>query len=384
MKIKTQFRINILIAIALVLVAGGILFYADRRIDAEMEKNWMADRITRSVFDLHNLSNSYLLYREDRQRMQWNLNLASLKKLIKEAKRDSKRVDENLEIISQRCDEMEALFERIISYAGRLDNTPAHEAALIREAYSRLITNLTAKGQEMVNRAFLLIQESNKDLSSTKRGAILLVMTSILLAIGISIFISIFLSNRILADLQLLQKGTEIVAGGNLDYRVDIGREDEIGQLTIAFNEMTRRLSEFEKELEINNKKLAQSNKDLEDFAFVASHDLQEPLRKIETFGSRLRDKCGRQSRGRRPRLSVKNAKRRDEDEGVDPGPSHLFKGDDQGRSLSPGFLWRLLLGKLFRAWLPASNRRAPVWMWGTCLPSNSVRTRWSSSSRTF
>ena len=245
MKIKTQFRINILISIGLVLVAGGILFYADQGIEAEVEKNWMADRITKSVFDLHTLTNSYLLYREDRQRMQWNLNLASLKKLIKEAKRDSKNVDENLEIISQRCNEMEALFEKIISYAERLDNAPAHEAALVREAYSRLITNLTAKGQEMVNRAFLLIQESNRDLSSVKRGSIFLVMTSIFLVSGISILISLFLSKRILTDLKLLQKGTEIVAGGNLDHRVDIGRKDEIGQLAIAFNEMTMRLNEF-------------------------------------------------------------------------------------------------------------------------------------------
>jgi signal transduction histidine kinase len=39
--------------------------------------------------------------------------------------------------------------------------------------------------------------------------------------------------------------------------------------------------------------KLEQSNKELEDFAFVASHDLQEPLRKIESFGNRLVMRCG-------------------------------------------------------------------------------------------
>ncbi|MBA3352089.1 MAG: PAS domain S-box protein [Blastocatellia bacterium] len=46
-----------------------------------------------------------------------------------------------------------------------------------------------------------------------------------------------------------------------------------------------------EEQLRIFNHKLQLSNRELQDFAFVASHDLQEPLRKVQTFADRLSTK---------------------------------------------------------------------------------------------
>lgn len=45
---------------------------------------------------------------------------------------------------------------------------------------------------------------------------------------------------------------------------------------------------EAEQQLKHQNVQLQQSNKHLEEFAYIASHDLKEPLRKISTFGGRL------------------------------------------------------------------------------------------------
>jgi two-component system, LuxR family, sensor kinase FixL len=59
-----------------------------------------------------------------------------------------------------------------------------------------------------------------------------------------------------------------------------------IGASTIAHDITPQK--QAEEELRSYAAKLVQSNKALEDFAFIASHDLQEPLRKIQAFGDRL------------------------------------------------------------------------------------------------
>ena len=57
--------------------------------------------------------------------------------------------------------------------------------------------------------------------------------------------------------------------------------------------ERTAELQESYQTLESLNAKLAASNRELQDFAFVASHDLQEPLRKVMAFGDMLVAQCG-------------------------------------------------------------------------------------------
>lgn len=50
---------------------------------------------------------------------------------------------------------------------------------------------------------------------------------------------------------------------------------------------------ESEEKLRMTAAQLQRSNNELQEFASVASHDLQEPLRKIQAFGDRLKLKCG-------------------------------------------------------------------------------------------
>ena len=61
-------------------------------------------------------------------------------------------------------------------------------------------------------------------------------------------------------------------------------RKEQTEELELRVAERTQALAEA-------NCRLQRSNSDLEQFAYVASHDLQEPLRKITTVGSRLEKK---------------------------------------------------------------------------------------------
>lgn len=66
----------------------------------------------------------------------------------------------------------------------------------------------------------------------------------------------------------------------------------EVDFLVFSLMDVTKR-KRAEEELQDYTKKLQESNRALQDFASIASHDMQEPLRKIISFGDQLKVRCG-------------------------------------------------------------------------------------------
>ncbi len=79
------------------------------------------------------------------------------------------------------------------------------------------------------------------------------------------------------------QNQIEVIISGSLLTN----REGTAYDLVIVGKDITERKKQ-EEELQSMLVKLEQSNRELQDFAHIASHDLQEPLRKIMAFGDRL------------------------------------------------------------------------------------------------
>jgi PAS domain S-box-containing protein len=68
---------------------------------------------------------------------------------------------------------------------------------------------------------------------------------------------------------------------------------DRQGQIvgTVGITRDIHDLKQTQEALRLFTARLEHSNRELQDFAYVASHDLQEPLRKIVVFGDRLKEK---------------------------------------------------------------------------------------------
>jgi PAS domain S-box-containing protein len=76
----------------------------------------------------------------------------------------------------------------------------------------------------------------------------------------------------------------------NGDIQMWVGTSTDIHDRKLFTDELEKQVQQRTRELKQINEALIKSNLELEQFAYVASHDLQEPLRKIQAFASRILD----------------------------------------------------------------------------------------------
>lgn len=126
------------------------------------------------------------------------------------------------------------------------------------------------------------------DAFSSKIKTTLMVLVLIVIGTAFIIVNSVLFSSRILKPITNLQKGLKIIGGGNLDYKVKYVSDDEIGELSKSFNQMSDKLkiqqNEFQSaKLEVEEIAHSQelANRHKTNFLSNVSHELRTPLNSL-------------------------------------------------------------------------------------------------------
>jgi two-component system NtrC family sensor kinase len=136
-----------------------------------------------------------------------------------------------------------------------------------------------------------------------------MVIYTLLAMIGVALVISVFIFRFVHKPVKALKAGTEHLAGGELGYTIDVGSNDELGELAQSFNQMSVQLHAADEEIKAWTRTLEQrveskSNElkrahdkmlqvekmaSIGKLAAVVAHEVNNPLSGILTYAKLMR-----------------------------------------------------------------------------------------------
>ncbi len=141
------------------------------------------------------------------------------------------------------------------------------------ETQEEMFLGAAKKETQKIGRISLIFSISSIEqrLDNVQHVTILIIILAILFT---SIAITLLVRFMLARPINELLTGTKIIAQGNFDYHMPIKKNnDEIGQLSIAFDQMTTDLKSFKDKL-VKSEKLAAASQ----IASEAAHEIKNPL----------------------------------------------------------------------------------------------------------
>ena len=163
---------------------------------------------------------------------------------------------------------------------------------------SNEVEQLSQLAADLPSHLHARLKDLSEDVRAQYRTAIISAWGNALLALALLISAVRLFYKWFAKPLETLVEGSREVARGNFDHRIELGTEDEMGELAISMNDMTTRFQEIRDDLDrqvrLRTNQVVRSEQ-LASVGFLAagvSHEINNPLASIalcsESLESRL------------------------------------------------------------------------------------------------
>jgi signal transduction histidine kinase len=271
MKIRARLTISAVAFALVAIVVCEALLYTSAYAATMIDRHGKIIGDLADAYQLDALADEYMQYQEERPKLQWDLTWRALSTHLAELNLEDRDEQATLDGIRRHAQTARDIFSELVVSFETLGTD-----VRITEYRQILRTRLSVELSSMVSDLTFLSDATGRKVLSSVQTSTLMVLVFSGVIVGIVVVNSILTINTIGKPLTKLHEGTEVVGEGNLDYRVGTTAQDEIGQLSRAFDHMTENLKRTEERL-LRSERLAA----IGETAAMVGHDLRNPLQGI-------------------------------------------------------------------------------------------------------
>jgi signal transduction histidine kinase len=280
-RLKISLKTKIFVSVGIFyLAAVGILTYLTIRSHRDLLLTQMGERAKAGI-NLMELSVTGALYRLDTYRLET---------IAREAKNlpsvDYAYIfDDKGRIVGDYHVDQRQLFSTFTDELGQ--KIIKSNAILVNVDYTKQILDISkpvSLGHQKLG-GIRLGFDLNPTMEEIRRVTLTAVGLSLLIFV-IGLLVIFIITSRMTKPIERLTLAAKRIEEGDLQYRVSIHRDDEIGSLATAFDQMAERLMQREKELQESQKTLRRADR-LSSLGLLTAglaHEIRNPLVAIRTF----------------------------------------------------------------------------------------------------